>query len=41
MIEYNCVRCPQCRWVMRTPISNKMTNIEESLRIHVDMTHKK
>ena len=40
MIEYNTISCPHCRWLMRTPLANKMTNIEESLRLHIDTTHK-
>ena len=37
---WNVIKCPQCSWMMRTPLANKMTNIDESLRIHHQFTHK-
>jgi len=40
MIEFNTIKCPQCRWVMRIPTQNKMTKLDESLKIHLNFSHK-
>jgi hypothetical protein len=41
MIEYNIIKCPHCPWMMRIPLENKMTNLEDSLKIHLNFSHKK
>ena len=41
MIEYNSIKCPDCAWVMRIPVQNKMTDLEKARAIHLNFSHKK
>lgn len=38
--NWKIINCPKCAWMMRIPQENKMTNIQESLKIHMNFSHK-